>query len=176
MLEEAEDKLRKYVEISGDAEELMTVTEAGTLGEETEGNKKVHYGKLREFRSLLSKNKPVPVEEKPVIVQGQQAGTAARAAARKQPVKIKALDCPTWDGKYGSFPRFKAMWTANIAPRHQDSSLHFMLCQSLPKSVLENISTFSSSADDIWSYLDGKYGKPEVVVQLTIDHQPSCIL
>ena len=34
MLEEAEDKLRKYVEISGDADELMTVTEAGTLSEE----------------------------------------------------------------------------------------------------------------------------------------------
>ena len=148
MLEEAEDKLRKYVEISGDAEELMTVTEAGTLGEETEGHKKVHYGKLRELRSLLSKNKPAPVEEKPVIVQGQ-VGTAVRADARKQPVKIKGLDCPTWDGKYRSFPRFKAMWTENIEPRHEDSALNFMLCQSLPKSVLENISTFSSSADDI---------------------------
>ena len=33
------------------------------------------------------------------------------------------------------------------------------------KSVLENISTFSSSADDIWSYLDEKYGKSEVVAK-----------
>ena len=164
MLEEAEDKVRKYVEISGDAEELMTVTEAGTLGEETEGHRKVHYKKLRELRSLLSKNRPAPVEEKPVIEQGQTV-TTARAEARKQPVKIKAMDCPTWDGKYRSFPRFKAMWDENIGPRHEESALHFMLCQSLPKSVLENISTFSSSADDIWSYLDEKYGKSEVVAK-----------
>ena len=75
------------------------------------------------------------------------------------------MDCPTWDGKYRSFPRFKAMWDENIGPRHEESALHFMLCQSLPKSVLENISTFSSSADDIWSYLDEKYGKSEVVAK-----------
>ena len=40
-----------------------------------------------------------------------------------------------------------------------------MLCQSLPKNVLDNISILSSSADDIWTYLADKYGKPEVVAK-----------
>ena len=94
-----------------------------------------------------------------------QEGAARAVDARKQPVKIKALECPTWDGKYRSFPRFKTMWNEKIAPRHEDSALHYMLCQSLPKNVLDNISTFSCSADDIWNYLDEKYGKPEVVAR-----------
>ena len=79
MLEEAEDKWRKYVEISGDVEELMmTVTDASTLSEETEGHKRLHYGKLRDMRSLLSKNKPAPVEEKPVIDQGEVLAAAGQ--------------------------------------------------------------------------------------------------
>ena len=40
-----------------------------------------------------------------------------------------------------------------------------MLCQSLPKNVLDNISILSSSADVIWTYLADKYGKPEVVAK-----------
>ena len=40
-----------------------------------------------------------------------------------------------------------------------------MLCQSLPKHVLDNISTFSSSSDDIWDYSNEKYGNPEVVAR-----------
>ena len=40
-----------------------------------------------------------------------------------------------------------------------------MLCQSLPKKVLDNISTLSTSAEEIWTYLDMKYGKPEIVAR-----------
>ena len=81
------------------------------------------------------------------------------------PVKIKALDCPTWDGKFKTFARFKKMWNENITPRHEDSALHLMLCQALPKNIMENISSLTSSADDIWAYLDDKFGKTEVVAR-----------
>ena len=40
-----------------------------------------------------------------------------------------------------------------------------MLCQALPKYVLDNISTLTNSADEIWEYLEDKYGKPEVVAR-----------
>ena len=61
--------------------------------------------------------------------------------------------------------RFKKLWEENISPRHEDSALHYMLCESLPKKVLDNISTLSNSAEDIWAYLDEKYGKPEIVAR-----------
>ena len=40
-----------------------------------------------------------------------------------------------------------------------------MLCQALPKYVLDNISTLTNSANEIWEYLEEKYGKPEVVAR-----------
>ena len=40
-----------------------------------------------------------------------------------------------------------------------------MLCQALPKSILDNISTLTNSADEIWNYLDEKYGRSEVVAR-----------
>ncbi|MEO1466256.1 MAG: hypothetical protein AAFR89_08510, partial [Cyanobacteria bacterium J06633_1] len=44
------------------------------------------------------------------------------------------------------------MWDENITPRYEDTALHYLLCQALPKTVLENISTLSDSAEDIWHY------------------------
>ena len=40
-----------------------------------------------------------------------------------------------------------------------------MLCESLPKHILDNISTMSNSAEDIWKYLDEKYGKSDIVAR-----------
>ena len=40
-----------------------------------------------------------------------------------------------------------------------------MLCQALPKQILENISTLTNSAEEIWNYLDEKYGRSEVVAR-----------
>ena len=40
-----------------------------------------------------------------------------------------------------------------------------MLCQALPKTILDNISTLTNSADEIWDYLEDKYGKPEIVAR-----------
>ena len=92
-------------------------------------------------------------------------------------MKIKPMDCPTWDGRYRTFPRFKKMWEENIATRHEDTALHYMLCQSLPKSILDNISTLSNSAEDIWKYLDNKFGKSDTVARevmgelMSLDHK-----
>ena len=80
-------------------------------------------------------------------------------------MKIKPIDCSTWDGKYRTFARFQKLWKENITPRHEDSALHLMLVQCLPKSVLENISTLTDSADDIWKYLELKYGRTETVAK-----------
>ena len=85
--------------------------------------------------------------------------------AKKEPVKIKPIDCSTWDGKYRTFARFQKLWKENITPRHEDSALHLMLVQCLPKSILENISTLTDSADGIWKYLKEKYGNPDVVAK-----------
>ena len=52
-----------------------------------------------------------------------------------------------------------------------------MLCQALPKSILDNISTLSDSAEDIWRYLDNKFGRSDVVARevmgelMSLDHR-----
>ena len=101
---------------------MLSATDAEAFNRETAGHRKTHYTKLRELRSKLSMSKPVK-EEKPVIVAGHD-GAARTVETKKQPAKINALDCPTWDGKYRTFPRFKTMWNENIAPRHENSALH----------------------------------------------------
>ena len=113
--------------------------------------------------------KQTPIKEEPQNTAPFQATVRDSASGqKKEPVKIKAMECPKWDGRYRALVRFKKLWYENIAPRHDDSALHYMLCQSLPKRVLENISTLSSSAEDIWTYLDMKYGKPEKVARVVI--------
>ena len=168
MVQEAKDKLNRYEELSGEAEELLDDTAAAALAKSTSDSFKIHGTKLMELRGLFLKKSPVNSTPEPKFSVGQaQPGSHVRAGGgeRKQPVKIKPLDCPTWDGKFRSFARFKLLWDENITPRHEDSALHYMLCQSLPKYILDNISTLTSSADDIWAYLEEKYGKPEVVAR-----------
>ena len=75
---------------------MVTATDAEALNRETAGHRKTHYTKLRELRSKLSMSKPVK-EDKPVIVAGHD-GAARTVETKKQPAKINALDCPTWDG------------------------------------------------------------------------------
>ena len=165
LLEGAEDKMGRYVEMSGEAEDLMETGPADALGKKTSELHKVHGTKLMELRGKIAKKAPVVKEQKPEVKAEQSTGDGPIRAMKKEPVKIKPIDCPTWDGKYRSFPRFKKLWDENINPRHEDSALHLMLVQSLPKFVLDNISTLTDSADDIWRYLEEKYGKPEVVAK-----------
>ena len=168
MVQSASDKLNRYVEISDDAEELLDDTAGEALAKATSDSFNVHGAKLMKLKASFLKNSPViPVPEpKFATGQAQQDNLAGAVGGhRKQPVKIKPMDCPTWDGKFRTFARFKLLWSENITPRHEDSALHYMLCQSLPKHILDNISTLSNSADDIWAYLEEKYGKPEVVAR-----------
>ena len=164
LLEGAEDKMNRYVEVSGDAEDLLDAAAADTLNKKTSDMHKEHGTKLMGLRGRIAKKAPEAKEQKHEV-KAEHVGDIAPMTVRKQPVKIKPIDCPTWDGKYRSFPRFKKLWDENINPRHEDSALHLMLVQSLPKFVLDNISTLTDSADDIWNYLENKYGKPEVVAK-----------
>ena len=168
MVQEALDKTNKYVELSAKAEELMDDPAAAALATSTADTFKEHGAKLMEIKGKILKKSPAqPVRESKVKVANDEANNYVNPGGgiKKQPVKIKPLDCPTWDGKFRTFARFKLLWNENITPRHEDSALHYMLCQSLPKHILDNISTLTSSADDIWAYLEDKYGKPEVVAR-----------
>ena len=50
MLEEAEDKMKIYLEMSGEAEDGMSATDAEALNRETEGHRKTHYTKQSRAR------------------------------------------------------------------------------------------------------------------------------
>ena len=170
MVQETLDKIARYMELCSKAEQLLEDTVAETLRESTSEKYKSHGAKLFDIRRQILKNtpfKPRAAEPKVRVSQsdGQEGQDGAWGAIRKQPMKIKPLDCPTWDGRFRTFARFKLLWEENINPRHEDSALHMMLCQALPKHILENISTLTNSASEIWAHLEEKYGKPEVVAK-----------
>ena len=165
LLEGAEDKLGRYVELSAEAEDLLDTAQGDALNKKTGDSHREHGAKLMELRGKIVKKAPKESETKPVVKDEQGVVEASARVVKKEPVKIKPIDCPTWDGKYRTFARFQKLWKENITPRHEDSALHLMLVQCLPKSVLENISTLTDSADDIWKYLEDKYGKPEVIAR-----------
>ena len=165
ILGEGERKLRRYMECSEEVAEGKEKAE----GEAIEKTSKEHYettstGAL-ELRGNIVKQTPIKEEPSPQNSAPVQEARGTASGQRKEPVKIMAMECCKWDGRYRTFVRFKKLWDENIAPRHEDSALHYMLCQSLPKKIWENISTLSNSAEDIWTYLDLKYGKPEIVAR-----------
>ena len=164
MVQEALDKMSRYVELSTKAEDMMEDPAASALAKSTADTFKEHGAKLMDIKGKILKKSPAQLVREPKVKVAQDIVDHG-GGLRKQPVKIKPLDCPTWDGKFRTFARFKLLWSENITPRHEDSALHYMLCQSLPKHILDNISTLTSSADEIWAYLENKYGKPEVVAR-----------
>ena len=165
MVQELSDKVDRYVELSEDAEELLEGAAATNLAKVTQEASDKHVSRLSQVK--LAAMKKAPVKQEPKVTAGTEraSSTGPARGAQKLPVKIKPLDCPTWDGKFKTFARFKKMWSENITPRHEDSALHLMLCQALPKNIMDNISSLSSSADDIRAYLDDKYGKTDVVAR-----------
>ena len=170
LVQENMDKMRRYMEMCNQAELKLEITAAETLNKTITDTYKEQGAKLYEIRRQIMKNAPTMTaapEPKYRMNQGGQGGgdDTSGGGVKKQPMKIKPLDCPTWDGKFRSFARFKLLWHENITPRHEDSALHLMLCQALPKYILDNISTLTSSADEIWEHLEDKFGKPEVVAK-----------
>ena len=179
MLDQGEHKLRRYMECSSIIQEGNESTAAETLKKESQTFFKVQNKKLNELRCTFLSKAPIKTESfAPQAVRNlADSGVSPGVGVGKHPVKIKAMDCPNWDGKYRTFPRFKKLWEENIAPRYEDTALHYLICQALPKSILDNISTLSDSAEDIWKHLDNKYGKSDVVAReimgelMSLDHK-----
>ena len=99
------------------------------------------------------------------VLHSGEVARGSHDSTGKQHIKIKPMDPPSWDGKYRSFSRFKKLWDENIASKVEDGAQHLLLCQSLPKHILDNISTISDSAQDIWKFLDEKYGRSDTVAR-----------
>ena len=177
LLSQVEHKVEKYMEISKIIQKGSEATGAEAEKKESQTFFKTHNKKLNELRGTFLAKAPIKADVARVAQNTGQPEQSGGSDVRKHPVKIKPMDCPTWDGRYRTFPRFKKMWEENIATRHEDTALHYMLCQSLPKSILDNISTLSNSAEDIWKYLDNKFGKSDTVARevmgelMSLDHK-----
>ena len=139
MLGEGESKLRRYMECSSAVAESMETDESDKQLKPGQHFYESASSKLLELRGSLVKQTPVKNEPTLHSVRPAQASAARDSVSglRKEPVKIKAMECPKWDGRYRTFVRFKKLWDENIAPRHEDSALHYKLCESLPKRVLD---------------------------------------
>ena len=94
-------------------------------------------------------------------------GTGATAgAAVKQQAKLKPMDAPKWDGKCKTFARFKKQWEEIVHQKVESTHEHHLLItDGLPKFILDNISTLSTSAEQIWDYLDKKFGNSKIVAK-----------
>ena len=180
ILGEMEANLNRFMECSSELVQTMEEEVGKEKLEEAETFYKTNFMKYKEFRGNIIRKAPVKVETKPTggpAASNQHGSGGAVVRDGKQPVKIKAMDCPRWDGRFRTFVRFKKLWEENIEPRHEDSAQHYMLCQSLPRKVLDNISTLSNSAADIWAYLDEKYGRADIVARevmaelMSLDHR-----
>ena len=180
-LDRVENLLKQYMETSNKAVGFLEQEERAEKLDSVQKFYKETGREIEKCRVIIIGKTPVKVEpETSRRVQRDDQHEDAQGGVSqltKQPVKIKAMEPPKWDGKYRTFTRFKLLWDENIAPRIADSAQHMMLCESLPKHILDNISTMSNSAEDIWKYLDEKYGRSDIVARevmselLSLDHK-----
>ena len=162
MLRVLEQKLKvDYKTLTGKLGENLEKTEASA-----EKDKAVKFiadtiGKVGGLRTKVMMRSPEK-EEKPRV----ETNTGVREDRHmKKTIKTAPIPVPKWDGKTRSYPRFKKLWEENIIPHHEDSALHMMLVQSLPKDMLDEVSSLASSFQEIWDHLEEKAGKVEVVAR-----------
>ena len=164
-----EHLLKQYMESNSRAMGLVEDEERKTMLEGAQNFYKKSGKEIERCRVVFIGKTPIKVEpqtprrNEPIDQVNVAQGTGNHFA--KQPVKIRAMEPPKWDGRYRTFTRFKLLWDEIIASRVADSAQHMMLCESLPKHILDNISTMSNSAEDIWKYLDERYGRSDVVAR-----------
>ena len=95
-----------------------------------------------------------------------QGASTAAGAATKQLAKFKPMDTPKWDGKCKTFAKFKKQWEEIVQPRIEGTHEHLLLTtEALPKFILDNISTLSTTAEQIWEHLDKKFGNTKIVAK-----------
>ena len=76
------------------------------------------------------------------------------------------MDSPKWDGKCKTFARFKKQWEEIVHSKVESTyEHHLLITDALPKFITDNISTLSTSADQIWDYLDKKFGNHKTVAK-----------
>ena len=162
MLRNVEQKLKvEYKTLVGDLGENLEQAEA-----DSEKEKAVKF--MGEKTSLLGglRTKMMMKSPQKVEVNREERGAAVKEErSDKRTIKTAPIPVPKWDGKTRSFPRFKKLWEQNIIPHHEDSALHMMLVQSLPKELLEEVSSLASSFQEIWDHLEEKAGKVDVIAK-----------
>ena len=110
---------------------------------------------------------PVPAASQPLTRANSTAqGATAAAGAILQQAKLKPMDTPKWDGKSKTFAKFKKQWEELVHNKVVQAQEHHLLTtDALPKHILDNISTLSTTPDQIWEQLDKKYGNSKVVAK-----------
>ena len=161
-MEKGEDKLKRYMECNDKLLDCLKEVEKKPQLEAAQLFYKTSRLKLDACGGALDSK--IVVKDEPAVGNNAEVARSTHTSS-KQHIKIKPMDPPTWDGRYRSFSRFKKLWDENIASKVEDGAQHLLLCQSLPKHILDNISTISDSAQDIWKFLDEKYGKSDVVAR-----------
>ena len=176
MLRVVEQRMKvEYKTLAGTLGENLETSEASAEKEKAAKFMKDKTALVGDLRTKVMMKSPVK-EEKPRVV----TNTGVREDRfEKKTIKTAPIPVPKWDGKTRSFPRFKKLWEENIIPYHEDSALHMMLVQSLPREMLDEISSLASSFQEIWDHLEEKAGKVEVVARdimgdlLSLSHRKS---
>ena len=162
MLTAVEQKLKvEYKTLAGTLGDNLEAAEANTEKEKSVKFLTEKIALLGSLRTKVMMKSPIKDESTKVT-----SGTGVKVErSEKRTIKTAPIPVPKWDGKTRSFPRFKKLWEENIIPFHEDSALHMMLVQSLPKEMLEEVSSLASSFQEIWEHLEEKAGKVEVIAR-----------
>ena len=176
MLRVVEKKMKvEYKNLTGTLGDSLEVTEAGTEKEKAAKFMKEKTSLAGDLRIKMMMKSPEK-EESPRVAT--HTGEREKRTEKKT-IKTAPIPVPKWDGKTRTFPRFKKLWEENIIPYHEDSALHMMLVQSLPREMLDEVSSLASSFQEIWDHLEEKAGKVEVVARdimgdlLSLSHKKS---
>ena len=111
---------------------------------------------------------PAPNTSQPINRQNSAApqGAAAAVGATMQKAKLKPMDTPKWDGRHKTFAKFKKQWEELVHNQVVQAQEHHLLTtDALPKHILDNISTLSTTPEQIWDQLDKKFGNAKTVAK-----------
>ena len=125
-LDKGEEKVKRFMECN---EKLLDFLEED--GKETQLNAarlfyKTNRLKLDAARGALDA-KAKREEKGGEITAPRVEPSGTSPMLRKQHIKVKPMDPPTWDGKYRSFSRFKKLWDENIPSKVEDGAQHLLL-------------------------------------------------
>ena len=84
---------------------------------------------------------------------------------RKQTIKLKPLDPPSFDGKAKNYTRFKQRFEEMIVSSYDEMGQLEFLEKALPSKVKDRMSMIQKSPEQLWMQLDEMFADPKIMIR-----------